>query len=297
MAGSTAVSIRGLRAFCVAARHGSFRQAGEELFITASAVSHQIRNLEEALGESLFDRSGRRLALSTTGTQLYGELGPLINEMDAVVARYRKHAGPRVIRISVQPFFASEYFIPRLPEFTSANPSLDIKVGTSDESWEKVPPDVDLAIRLLRAPPSDRHADPLFPLRLAPAGSPGFKQQLALRNNVIVSDFPLIVHEAYPASWQEWMAATGIRVPEGSRIIRLDSMIAMVRAAQRGLGAVLVPIPVGELWFGEGSIVRLFPQDLVAGVSYFLTGSPSSQGDEAVARFRQWILQTFATGG
>ena len=294
MSGDTKLSIRGLRAFCVAARRGSFRQAGEELFITSSAVSHQIRNLEQALGESLFDRSGRHLALSTTGTQLYQELGPLIHELDAVVARYRKHAGQRVIRISVQPFFASEYFIPRLSEFTSANPSLDIKVGTSDESWEKIPSDVDLSIRLLRALPPDMPADRLFPLRLAPAGSPGFKRQLVVRSNVIVSDFPLIVHEAYPDSWQEWTAATGLRLPEGPKVIRLDSMIAMVRAAQRGLGAVLLPIPIGELWFTEGSIVRLFPQDLVADVSYFLTRSPASQGDEAVAHFRQWILQKFA---
>jgi LysR family transcriptional regulator, glycine cleavage system transcriptional activator len=291
---STRISLRGLRAFCVAARHESFRIAGEELHITPSAVSHQIKKLEDALGESLFERGSRDLKLSALGGSLYRDVAPLIEQLDAIVARYGKEAPRSSIRISVQPFFASEYFIPRLHEFAAAHPEIDIKVGTSDESAEKHPADADMSIRLFRAPPPDLQSDLLFPLRMAPAGSPDFKRRLAVRNGKIVSDFPIIVHETYPNAWKQWSETSGIELPGNQKITRLDSMIAVVRAAQRGIGAALVPVPVGDLWFVEGSVVRLFEHEVVANVSYYLACSPDRAGDESVARFRSWILRSFA---
>jgi LysR family transcriptional regulator, glycine cleavage system transcriptional activator len=287
-------SIRGLRAFCTAARYESFRAAGEELHITASAVSHQMKKLEEALGEQLFERGNRELKLSPVGALLYRDLGPLIEQLDAVVSKYQARAARSSIRISVQPFFASEFFIPRLHEFTEANPEIDIHVGTSDESAEKHPADADLSIRLFRAPPPDMQADLLFPLRMVPAGSAEFKRRLSVRNGKILGDFPIIVHETYPKAWQQWEKSSGVTLPENSKATRLDSMIAVVRAAQRGIGAALVPVPLGDLWFEEGSIVRLFEQEVVADVSYYLACSDDRIEDESVMRFRDWILRNFA---
>jgi len=294
MATSGRVSIRGLRAFCIAARYESFRTAADVLYITASAVSHQIKNLEEALGEQLFERGSRELKLSEAGALLYQDVNPLIEQLDAVVARYKKGAAQTSIRISVQPFFASELFIPRLHEFTTANPAIDIQVGTSDESAEKHPADADLSIRLFRTPPADMQADLLFPLRMVPASSPDFKRRLKVKNGKITTEFPVIVHETYPKAWQQWQQVSGITLPGNAKATRLDSMIAVVRAAQRGIGAALVPIPVGNLWFDEGSIVRLFEQELVADVSYYLVCPADRAKDESVTRFRDWILRNFA---
>jgi LysR family glycine cleavage system transcriptional activator len=288
-------SLRGLRSFCVAARYGSFRTAAEELHITASAVSHQIKNLEENLGEQLFERGGRDLKLSSVGALLYEEVTPLIEQLDAVVARYKKGPERSSIRISVQPFFASEYFIPRLHDFTALHPTVDIKVGTSDESAEKHPADADLSIRLFRTPPADMRSDLLFPLTMAPAGSPELQRKLVVKDGKICSDFPIIVHETYPSAWKQWSEVAGIKLPENQKVTRLDSMIAVVRAAQRGIGAALVPIPIGNLWFAEGSVVRLFEQELVANVSYYLVGPDDRGSDERLELFRSWILETFAT--
>jgi LysR family glycine cleavage system transcriptional activator len=141
----------------------SFRAAGEELFITASAVSHQVKSLEDAIGERLFDRKSRELRLTEVGRSLYEDVNPLIEQVDAVLARYRNEAAGSSIKISVQPFFASEYFVPRLSEFTDEHPEIDIQVGTSDESAEKHPSDADLSIRLFRSPPSDMPTNLLFP--------------------------------------------------------------------------------------------------------------------------------------
>ncbi|NND47515.1 MAG: LysR family transcriptional regulator [Woeseiaceae bacterium] len=294
MVKKTKTSLRGLRTFCVAARYESFRTAGEELFITASAVSHQIKSLEEELGKQLFDRSGRDISLTETGKLLYEEASPLIEQLDGVVAKHKKGAVKSSIRISVQPFFASEYFVPRLSEFTAEHPDIDIQVGTSDESAEKHPSDADLSIRLFRAPPANMPSNLLFPLRMAPAGSPQFKKAMTVKNKKIVSDFPIIVHETHPKAWAQWADASGVQLPDDSKVIRLDSMIAVVRAAQRGIGAALVPVPVGELWFKEGSIVRLFRKEHVADVSYYLVCTEDRADDESVALLRDWIVRNFA---
>ena len=288
------ISLRGLRTLSIAARCGSFRKAGEELFITASAVSHQIKSLEDELGELLFDRNSRELSLTETGKSLYEDVSPLIEQLDTVAASYKKGDISSSIRISVQPFFASEYFVPRLSEFAAKHPEIDIQVGTSDESAEKHPADADLSIRLFRSPPPDMPSNLLFPLRMLPAGSPDFMKSMKVKNKKIVSDFPIIVHESQPKAWADWVKASGIQIPESTKVIRLDSMIAVVRAAQRGIGAALVPVPIGQLWFDEGSIVRLFNKELVADVSYYLVTKQERSSDRSVMLLRDWIVKNFA---
>ncbi len=294
MINSGKLSLRGLRTFCVAAKHRSFRLAGEALFITSSAVSHQIKGLEQELGHQLFDRNSRELSLTDTGQSLYDDIRPLIEKLNEVAGSYKAGAVKSSVRISVQPFFASEYFVPRLSEFATQHPEIDIQVGTSDESSEKHPADADLSIRLFRSPPADLLSYPLFPLRMVPAGSPDFKKAMTVRNKIISSEFPMIVHEPRPKAWSQWADGAGITLPKDNKVIRLDSMIAVLRAAQRGIGAALVPVPIGDLWFKEGSIVRLFKQEYVADVSYYLACKKDRATEPTVRILRDWIIQNFA---
>jgi DNA-binding transcriptional LysR family regulator len=300
-------SLRGLRTFCVAARYESFRTAAEELFITASAVSHQIKSLEQELGFSLFERGTRDLKLTETGRSFYEEVNPLIEQLDGVAAGFRAVGKRMSVRVSVQPFFASELFVPRLSEFTAEHPEIDIQVGSSDETSEKHPSDVDLSIRLFKKPPADMEANLLFPLRLVPAGSPDFKKEMTVKKKQITSDFPLIVYQTLPKAWKQWERDTGIALPPNSKVTRLDSMIAVVRAvtrldsmiavvraAEQGIGAALVPVPLANLWFKQGSIVKLFRQELVTKDSYYLVCSKEQSRDKAVQLLRDWIIQNFA---
>jgi LysR family glycine cleavage system transcriptional activator len=103
------------------------------------------------------------------------------------------------------------------------------------------------------------------------------------------------VHETRPKAWKNWSESTGIAIPAGSKVTRLDSMIAVVRAAEQGIGAALVPVPIANLWFEQGSIVRLFKQELVADVSYFLVSREDGpEANKAIDVLREWILQNFA---
>jgi len=249
------------------------------------------------LGQQLFERGSRELKLTDVGRSLYEEVSPLINELDAIAASYRSGVASSSVRVSVQPFFGSEFFVPRLSEFTAEHPEIDIQVGTSDESTEKHPSDADLSIRLFRSPPSGMPSHLLFPLRMVPAASPDFKKNMVVKKKKIVSDFPIIVHETHPKAWSQWADAAGIELPENSKVIRLDSTIAVLRAAQRGIGAALVPVPMGNLWLKEGSVVRLFNKEFVADVSYYLVCKDDRAADKSVLLLRDWILENFADPG
>ena len=107
MASAPKISLRGLRTFCVAARYESFKAAASDLFVTSSAVSQQVKGLEDELGLRLFERSARDLVLTEEGRALYNALSPLIDQVDDVVAGFHQAGRRKTVRISVQPFFAS----------------------------------------------------------------------------------------------------------------------------------------------------------------------------------------------
>lgn len=288
------ISLRELRTFCVAADHASFRDAAEQLFVTASAVSHQIRNLESELGKKLFERGTRSISLTPEGQLLYDDIQPLLRQLDDVSRRHRAGEQRSALRISVQPFFASELFVPRLPEFRTKHPGIDITVDTSDESSEKHPAAADASIRVFRSPPGDGFRfRKLFPLRLVPAASPAFYDSVKLRAGRIVSDFPVVIHESRPKAWQQWERSSGIRLPRDLRVTRLDSMIAVARAAERGLGAALVPVQLSDSWFQGSSLVPLFDHELLTKDTYYLVYRDELAGNENIAKLEQWVLQVF----
>ncbi len=288
------LSLRGLRTFCLAARHNSFRQAADALFVTASAVSHQIIRLEEEIGTPLFERQPRAVALTPAGRSLYEELGPLIEELDAAVSRHRGSAVRETLRISVQPFFASELFVPSLNEFTRRHPEIDLEVQTSDEAAEKHPTKADVSIRIFKSEPQALNAKRLFALKLVPAGSPEFKRQLRTKGKKVLTDFPRVVHESRPKAWDDWQHESGIRLSDASKLVRLDSMIAVARAAERGLGAALVPTQLSDSWFRSGKLVRLFDDELETTDAYYLAYREDDAGRDAVQHFEDWALQKFA---
>jgi LysR family transcriptional regulator, glycine cleavage system transcriptional activator len=288
------LSLRGLRTFCVAGRHRSFRIAAEELFVSASAVSHQIKGLEQELQSSLFLRKAQSLEFTDAGASLHAEIDPLIRQIDVATQRLASRLRRRSLRISVQPFFASEMFVPRLPEFTTAHSEIDIHVDTSNEAYEKYAADFDVSIRLFGKAPANLLSDRLFSLRLVPAASPEFCEKWRAVGDRMLQGLPLIVHATRPHAWQEWAEAAGCGPVVPSSVLRLNSMIAVARAAERGLGAALVPVPLADAWFQSGSLVRLFDHEIVVSDGYYFVYRKEDEARDEIRNLRTWILQTFA---
>jgi len=104
----------------------------------------------------------------------------------------------------------------------------------------------------------------------------------------------IILHQSFPDAWQQWSAATDIEIPGGGKVTRLDSMIAVVRAAEQGIGAALVPVPIAEQWFRQKTIVPLFDEPLVTDMSYYLAWSDSEKAGGRTEALRDWIFERFA---
>jgi LysR family transcriptional regulator, glycine cleavage system transcriptional activator len=285
-------SIRGLRAFCVAARHLSFKVAAAELCVTPSAVSHQIKTLEERLHTELFERRTRELALTELGADLFAQVAPLLCELDSVTTQFvQRNRRRRLLRIRVMPFFASELFIPRLGAFTEQNRA--IRVETT-EAGAQHSADSDASILLLPTPPVDVASHPLFALRLAPACCPELAKDREFSEPRSLLGATLIVHKARPRAWQDWFARMAVALDRTPKVIHLDSMFAVARAAERGLGVALVPVPLSQSWFNSGALVRPCPGELDTTDRYYFVHRTEAASNPAVEALREWVVGTFA---
>jgi LysR family glycine cleavage system transcriptional activator len=287
------VSMRALRAFCAAAEHVSFRLAAEELFLTASAVSHQIRQLESALDVQLFTRSARSLRVTNAGQTFLDDLKPILRELDDAVERNSARAGAVVLKLSVQPFFASELLVPRLTDFVAKNADISITVDTIDGEADRHDTSADVSIRLFSSAPANLVSDRLFSLRLIPVGSPAFYDGINVVAGRIQSDFPILIHEPRPKAWQQWQRSSGIRLPRHPKVIRLNSMVSVARAAEQGLGAALIPAQLCSAWLESGALTQLFDQELVSDEAYYLICSGNDPEYSHINTFREWVLQEF----
>ncbi len=285
---------RGLAVFCVVARHLSFKTAADDLCITPSAVSHQIKALERQFKVTLFERRTRSIALTPIGETLFAQVDPLLRELERVTSAYAGRGRERrVLRVTLLPFFASELFIPNLPSFARDRISIDIRVEGTENRESAQFSGADAAILLLSLPPRQPCTYPLFRLRLVPACSPELAERLAQAGPEALGNLTLIVHKSRPEAWNRWLASVGVARRERSRVIYLDSMYAVARAAERGLGVALVPVPLSGAWFRSRALVRLYATELETNDRYYFMHRPEDAEDADILALRDWVLETF----
>lgn len=288
------LSLRGLRTFATAARHMSFRLAAEELFITASAVSHQIKALEQEVDAPLFERNHRSIALTEAGTALYDSVAGLIDDIDRATAPFLDRRQRRVLRLSVQPYFASEQLLPKLASFTETHPHIDIHLDSVDEQTHRHPAAVDASVRVFRAAPKGLVADAFYPLRQVPGCAPALIEKAGSQEALMRAPFPMIVHSDRRHDWDEWARAAGVKLPGASRLIELNSMVTVVNAACQGVGVALIPMPLSERLFAHGSLMRAHTYEHATPDRYYFVTSPSAARTKPIQELRSWILTTFA---
>ncbi len=283
--------LRNLRAFCVAAHHRSFKIAADELFLTPSAVSHQMKELEDALGVRLFERKTRSVELTTAGHALYEEIGPLLDAVDRSLARIARRQRRATLRLLLPPFFASELFIPRIGDFCDAYPEIDIQVDTHDPRPSAHPAATDLSVLLADEEPQGLNVSRLFSLSLVAACTPAHAATVARLGASALRELALIVHKTRPFAWSSWAAEIGLGEPEPKNVIELDTMFAVVRAAERGVGIALVPEALCSAWFEAGALVRAFPARLDTQDTYFLVSRTRDAERPEIIAMTRWMLE------
>jgi LysR family glycine cleavage system transcriptional activator len=281
---------KNLRAFCIAARHRSFKLAADELYLTPSAVSHQMKELEQALGVDLFVRKGRALELTAGGSALLEQIEPLLAALDHGLAQVARRSGRQTLRILLPPFFASEIFIPRLTGFCTQHPEISIQIDTHDPRPSLHPSTADVSILLTEKEPQEVQASRLFGLSLTAACAPEHAVTVAQLGSAVLREMPLIVHKPRPYAWASWAEQVGLDAPEPRNIIELDTMHAVVRAAERGVGVALVPSRLCEAWFRRGLLVRIFATELATADTYFLVSRRKDAGRPEISALAEWAL-------
>lgn len=277
-----------LRAFEAAARHVSFRRAAEELHLTESAVSHQVRALEELLGLKLFERQPRGLSLTDAGNRYFAAVREALDRIaNATVELQRGEAA--TLRVSVLTAFAVGWLIPRLPDFRARHPNLALDLQTSDRVVDLRREQIDVALRYGSGPWPGLSAVKLVEETLQPLCTPALAAELARPADLLRR--PLLRNTQHPDEWGLWLHGVGLTPPEGG--LSFESSTLVLEAAAQGLGVALGRRPLSAQKLAAGQLVAPFPQAVASGKAYWFACLPEAAERPAVARFRAWLVEGF----
>ncbi|MBR1220969.1 transcriptional regulator GcvA [Bradyrhizobium sp. U87765 SZCCT0131] len=282
--------LNALRAFEATARHLSVKAAAAELCVTAGAVSQLIKVIESHLGVRLFTR-GRRGMLLTEAGQAY--LPPVRNAFRQIADASRRvasRADAGLLTVSVTPFFASAWLVPRLKSFQDAHPDIDLQVVASNALADFDRGGVDVAIRhgLGRYP--GLHSERVLAVEIVPVAAPSLVEQRGRpATPAALAHWPL-VHDAERKGWQLWFQAQGIAEIPPPRGVSFDDSALLLTAVRAGQGVGLLPAALTAGDVAEGRLVRLADTVTLEAFAYYLV-YPHDRGPSAkIDAFRRWIL-------
>lgn len=298
-------SLNALRAFEAAARHLSFSRAAEELHVTPTAISHQIRGLEDYLGTSLFHRTNRGLVLTEAARESQARLREAFIALGEVVDRLQRPAPRPPLTLLAPPSLAATWLLPRLPRLTERHRQGDFRVSTSTRTIGNGQ-SPDSVLETLR----DGKAD--LVISFSEGDYPGCRVEKLLATSVVPlcsprllgGEFPLhapgnlrhhtLIHDdtAYAGrpGWSDWLLAAGVTNIDGQRGLHFNHVSLALQAARDAQGVVLSLQALAEDDLAAGHLVMPFDITLPLSQSYFLVGLDSEAHHHRVAPLWDWLL-------
>lgn len=278
-----------LRSFESAARHDSFTQAAEELHLTQSAVSRQVKELEEMIGTTLFRRVGRRVVLTEAGRRFAADLAIDLENLKQSVVRAIA-AGERNLsfRVGILPTFASRWLIPRLPTFLSSHPNIEIRLETRTVPFDLTRERFDVAIHFGKADWPDARMTKLFDEEMLPVASPKFRDAYILNEPARLLEAPLLHLITRESAWIDWFAMNGISDKRLLSGRHFDQFSMIISAAVSSIGAALLPKYLIEPELEGEVLVPLSDTALKTNNSYFVV-SPAGDVNPQVNAFTRWL--------
>lgn len=283
-----------LRAFAACAATTSFRGAAERLHVTPSAVSHQIRQLEDFLGVALFERTTRQVRLTPAGESYLPPVREALRLVETATERVVRHRDRRRLTVSVAPSYAIGWLMPRLPRFQVAHPDIELRLDISVECVDLRNSDIDAALRYAPGGPfTGLVAHHLFDEELIPvcrADGPA----AILTHPAELRRQPLIAVSYRTAEWQQWFtladADAGSAAPEPALTVDYDTVA--VDAAVDGLGVALVPRPLARRAVKDGRLTIPFPIALKGThAACHLVYAQERRDDPVIRAFHIWLIE------
>jgi len=284
-------SLNALRTFTVVGRQLNLASAARELFVTPSALSHQIRGLEEQLGLKLFTRSRSGLTLTASGQELLPAMTSAFEQMSTAINDLtKKTSRPDVLTVSMLSTFAMRWFIPRLFRFKERYPDIEVRISTSIELVDFEREDIDCAIRSGQGEWPGTHAIRLFAERFTPVCSPKLAHaDMPLTTPEDLARHTLLHAKLRPDDWRIWLKAARLDHLTPAHEQTFETRNFVIAAAIRGLGvAIMDPVLVDEE-LKDHRLIQPFPQTLATESAYYFVRPDSHDEKPAVALFRQWL--------
>lgn len=280
-----------LRSFEAAGRHLSFSKAAEELFVSQAAISRQVRELEEMVGQPLFTRLHRSVTLTAAGQELLAQLTQSFDAIDLKLSNIQTQAGDAIVRVSAEPFFGGSWLMPRLNRFQEATPGIDVAVDVNPRLVEFRTHEADLAIRYSATQKSwpRTQARHLIDSIASPMLSPG----LLARSAPLVTAADLagytLLHEENRDGWSRWFEAAGVGSATAQRGPIFQDGALTTRAASLGHGVALGDLFLNDAELKSGELLQPFPISIPFG-SYWLVAPDFDALSAPVRAFADWLL-------
>ena len=266
-----------LQAFECAARHGNFTKAAVELNLTQSAVSRQVKALEDQLGVLLFERVRKRVLLSAAGARLLPEATRLLQQAEEMVLLARASAGDGdVLSVATLPTFGSRWLMPRLPDFLQRHPGLVVNIASRAQPFDLIAENFDLAIHYGEV--------------ILPVASPALLADSGIKRLEDMANAPLLHLATRPKLWAEWFRSNGLDDPTAYQGHRFDQFSMIIAAALNGLGFALLPLYLIEDEIASGRLQVVFDQHLSTDKSYYAVLPEGKQESASAQAFQTWLL-------
>ena len=286
-------SLNALRAFEAAARHLSFKEAAEELAVSQSAISHQIKGLEDQLGLPLFVRKTRGIELTRKGEMYYPILRNALDSIAEGTQILLESASPSVLTLQVYSTFTIRWLLPRLSRFQEKYPDTQVRLTTAQADVDFRQNDVDAAIMIGMEADSALHYDHLFDVELFPVCS---KEYLHKYGPIATPRDIRPVHflQVYPSAndWYVWLEKRGYDQVSADLGLQLESYDIALNSAVQGAGVALGQQPYVSRELENGSLVELFPGQRERNPrSWYLVCRKEKRDQPKLSHFRSWMME------
>jgi LysR family glycine cleavage system transcriptional activator len=278
-----------LRVFEVACRHGSYSEAARELHVTHSAVSQRIRQLEEALGLTLFERQGNRMVPTSGGLRLQAGLKSAFLEMNAALASIQTRRKDTEITVSLLPVMAARWLVPRLSRFRARFPHINLHIKTGQSLANFKSDGVDIAIRFGTGDWKGLRAIKLLDEEFFPVCSPGLNGGRLPKDPASMLSQPLLIDRNL--SWHAWFKSAGVKLDRDIAGTSFTDTNALMEAAVMGQGIALGRLSFTRSDILAGKLVRLSEHSLRVAYCHYVVYPIASESNPALAAFRDWLVE------
>jgi LysR family glycine cleavage system transcriptional activator len=291
-------SLNGLRAFEAAARHLSFTRAAAELHVTQTAISHQIRRLEEQLGLRLFLRRNRALLLTREAEGYLPAVRAAFDELRRATERLQRPGRDGMLTVSTTPSLAAKWLLPRVAAFQDAHPGIEVRISASIHLVDFRREEVDLAIRYGRGRWPGLTARWLLAEDIFPVCSPKLREgKRPLLRPEDLAHHTLLHASVSREDWQLWLTAAELPTAIATRRgLNFDQSFMAIEAAIEGLGVALGRTPFVEADIAAGRLVVPFDVKLPAEAGFYIVVPEANATVPKIALFRDWLIASVTPG-